>query len=90
MLISKNRTIKKQSVTDSGYFTNVTLTWFVAISFYMVHKYVLLRTLGIQDDGKILCLQHGNLTGLPLLIENYIPSLEGLPMLILRLATEVC
>ncbi|XP_077160023.1 DNA mismatch repair protein Mlh1 isoform X2 [Paroedura picta] len=33
--------------------------------------------------------EHGNLTGLPLLIENYIPSLEGLPMLILRLATEV-
>ncbi|XP_067326292.1 DNA mismatch repair protein Mlh1 isoform X2 [Anolis sagrei] len=31
----------------------------------------------------------GNLTGLPLLIDNYIPPLEGLPMFVLRLATEV-
>ncbi|KAF2983952.1 hypothetical protein EK904_005311 [Melospiza melodia maxima] len=31
----------------------------------------------------------GNLTGLPLLIDNYVPPLEGLPMFILRLATEV-
>jgi len=37
-----------------------------------------------------LPLQEGNLTGLPLLIDNYIPLLEGLPMFILRLATEVC
>ncbi|XP_054847024.1 DNA mismatch repair protein Mlh1 isoform X2 [Eublepharis macularius] len=31
----------------------------------------------------------GNLTGLPLLIDNYVPLLEGLPMFVLRLATEV-
>lgn len=31
----------------------------------------------------------GNLTGLPLLLDNYIPVMEGLPMFILRLATEV-
>ncbi|XP_063160151.1 DNA mismatch repair protein Mlh1 isoform X2 [Candoia aspera] len=31
----------------------------------------------------------GNLTGLPLLIDNYVPPLEGLPMFVLRLATEV-
>ncbi|XP_062986076.1 DNA mismatch repair protein Mlh1 isoform X2 [Elgaria multicarinata webbii] len=30
----------------------------------------------------------GNLTGLPLLIDNYVPPLEGLPMFVLRLATE--
>ncbi|XP_028904812.1 DNA mismatch repair protein Mlh1 isoform X1 [Ornithorhynchus anatinus] len=33
--------------------------------------------------------EEGNLIGLPLLIDNYIPPLEGLPMFILRLATEV-
>ncbi|XP_038596811.1 DNA mismatch repair protein Mlh1 [Tachyglossus aculeatus] len=33
--------------------------------------------------------QEGNLIGLPLLIDNYVPPLEGLPMFILRLATEV-
>ncbi|XP_043396600.1 DNA mismatch repair protein Mlh1 isoform X2 [Chelonia mydas] len=33
--------------------------------------------------------EDGNLTGLPLLIDNYVPPLEGLPMFILRLATEV-
>ncbi|NXG48217.1 MLH1 protein, partial [Psilopogon haemacephalus] len=33
--------------------------------------------------------EEGNLIGLPLLIENYVPPLEGLPMFILRLATEV-
>ncbi|NXD27368.1 MLH1 protein, partial [Spelaeornis formosus] len=33
--------------------------------------------------------EEGNLTGLPLLIDNYVPPLEGLPMFILRLATEV-
>ncbi|XP_066208044.1 DNA mismatch repair protein Mlh1 isoform X2 [Saccopteryx leptura] len=30
-----------------------------------------------------------NLVGLPLLIDNYVPPLEGLPIFILRLATEV-
>ncbi|XP_026535300.1 DNA mismatch repair protein Mlh1 isoform X2 [Notechis scutatus] len=34
-------------------------------------------------------IDEGNLTGLPLLIDNYVPPLEGLPMFILRLATEV-
>ncbi|XP_072268231.1 DNA mismatch repair protein Mlh1 [Pyxicephalus adspersus] len=34
-------------------------------------------------------IEDGNLTGLPLLLDNYIPPLEGLPMFILRLATEV-
>lgn len=34
-------------------------------------------------------LQEGNLTGLPLLLDKYTPIMEGLPMLILRLATEV-
>ncbi|XP_057287460.1 DNA mismatch repair protein Mlh1 isoform X2 [Pezoporus wallicus] len=33
--------------------------------------------------------EEGNLVGLPLLIESYVPPLEGLPMFILRLATEV-
>lgn len=34
------------------------------------------------------CKQEGNLIGLPLLIDNYVPPLEGLPIFILRLATE--
>uniref|UniRef100_A0A4X1U2G8 MutL homolog 1 n=1 Tax=Sus scrofa TaxID=9823 RepID=A0A4X1U2G8_PIG len=33
--------------------------------------------------------EEGNLVGLPLLIDNYVPPLEGLPIFILRLATEV-
>ncbi|XP_064133530.1 DNA mismatch repair protein Mlh1 isoform X2 [Loxodonta africana] len=33
--------------------------------------------------------KEGNLIGLPLLIDNYVPPLEGLPIFILRLATEV-
>ncbi|MGH0145261.1 UNVERIFIED_CONTAM: hypothetical protein FKN15_004950 [Acipenser sinensis] len=33
--------------------------------------------------------EEGNLAGLPLLLDNYIPALEGLPMFILRLATEI-
>ncbi|KAH0627208.1 hypothetical protein JD844_002685 [Phrynosoma platyrhinos] len=37
----------------------------------------------LEIDGE------GNLTGLPLLIDNYVPPLEGLPMFVLRLATEV-
>ena len=36
-----------------------------------------------------VCAQEGNLTGLPLLMDNYVPAMEGLPMFILRLATEV-
>uniref|UniRef100_A0A8C3YRC3 DNA mismatch repair protein MLH1 n=1 Tax=Catagonus wagneri TaxID=51154 RepID=A0A8C3YRC3_9CETA len=33
--------------------------------------------------------EEGNLVGLPLLIDNYVPPLEGLPIFVLRLATEV-
>ncbi|XP_050996034.1 DNA mismatch repair protein Mlh1 [Acomys russatus] len=33
--------------------------------------------------------EEGNLIGLPLLIDSYVPPLEGLPLFILRLATEV-
>ncbi|XP_068184317.1 DNA mismatch repair protein Mlh1 isoform X2 [Antennarius striatus] len=33
--------------------------------------------------------QDGNLTGLPLLLDKYTPVMEGLPLFILRLATEV-
>ncbi|KAK3573578.1 hypothetical protein QTP86_028182, partial [Hemibagrus guttatus] len=33
--------------------------------------------------------EEGNLTGLPLLLDNYCPAMEGLPLFILRLATEV-
>ncbi|KAE8597186.1 hypothetical protein XENTR_v10016382 [Xenopus tropicalis] len=33
--------------------------------------------------------QEGNLIGLPILLDNYIPPMEGLPLFILRLATEV-
>nr|CAB3263866.1 DNA mismatch repair protein Mlh1-like [Phallusia mammillata] len=31
-----------------------------------------------------------DVTAIPMLLQNYIPPLEGLPMLVLRLATEVC
>ncbi|XP_051508036.1 DNA mismatch repair protein Mlh1 [Myxocyprinus asiaticus] len=37
----------------------------------------------LEIDGE------GNLTGLPMLLDNYTPAMEGLPMFILRLATEV-
>lgn len=43
----------------------------------------------LQDYFSIGIDENRNLTGLPLLLENYIPALEGLPMFILRLATEV-
>ncbi|XP_061186053.1 DNA mismatch repair protein Mlh1-like isoform X2 [Saccostrea echinata] len=33
--------------------------------------------------------QKGNLCTLPLLLDNYVPNMEGLPMFVLRLATEV-
>ncbi|KAA0718271.1 DNA mismatch repair protein [Triplophysa tibetana] len=38
-------------------------------------------SLEIDDEGKLV--------GLPMLLDNYIPTMEGLPMFILRLATEV-
>ncbi|XP_016326374.1 DNA mismatch repair protein Mlh1-like [Sinocyclocheilus anshuiensis] len=37
----------------------------------------------LEIDGE------GNLTGLPMLLDNYSPAMEGLPMFSLRLATEV-
>ncbi|XP_030061396.1 DNA mismatch repair protein Mlh1 [Microcaecilia unicolor] len=43
----------------------------------------------LKDYFSLEIDEEGNLTGLPLLIENYIPPLEGLPMFVLRLATEV-
>ncbi|XP_063306698.1 DNA mismatch repair protein Mlh1 isoform X1 [Pelobates fuscus] len=43
----------------------------------------------LRDYFSLEIDEKGNLTGLPLLIDNYIPPLEGLPMFILRLATEV-
>ncbi|XP_051468797.1 DNA mismatch repair protein Mlh1 isoform X2 [Apus apus] len=42
----------------------------------------------LKDYFSLEIDKEGNLTGLPLLIENYVPPLEGLPMFILRLATE--
>ncbi|KAI1894235.1 hypothetical protein AGOR_G00113730 [Albula goreensis] len=43
----------------------------------------------LEDYFSLEINQEGNLTGLPLLLDNYIPPMEGLPMFILRLATEV-
>ncbi|KAK7901820.1 hypothetical protein WMY93_018589 [Mugilogobius chulae] len=45
----------------------------------------------IYDFGNfgLLKLSDGNLTGLPMLLDKYTPIMEGLPMFILRLATEV-
>ncbi|XP_008945033.1 PREDICTED: DNA mismatch repair protein Mlh1, partial [Merops nubicus] len=46
-------------------------------------------SLEIDEGKKMAQKKEGNLTGLPLLIESYVPALEGLPMFVLRLATEV-
>uniref|UniRef100_A0A4W5NQS1 DNA mismatch repair protein MLH1 n=1 Tax=Hucho hucho TaxID=62062 RepID=A0A4W5NQS1_9TELE len=43
----------------------------------------------LEDYFSMEIDQEGNLTGLPLLLDKYIPPMEGLPMFILRLATEV-
>ncbi|XP_061108454.1 DNA mismatch repair protein Mlh1 isoform X2 [Conger conger] len=43
----------------------------------------------LEDYFSMEIDQDGNLTGLPLVLDNYIPPMEGLPMFILRLATEV-
>ncbi|MEE6525186.1 hypothetical protein FKM82_025038, partial [Ascaphus truei] len=43
----------------------------------------------LKDYFSLEIDEEGNLTGLPLLIDNYVPPMEGLPMFILRLATEV-
>ncbi|XP_041263832.1 DNA mismatch repair protein Mlh1 isoform X2 [Onychostruthus taczanowskii] len=46
------------------------------------------KTEMLKDYFSLEIDEEGNLTGLPLLIDNYVPPLEGLPMFILRLATE--
>ncbi|XP_034465197.1 DNA mismatch repair protein Mlh1 [Hippoglossus hippoglossus] len=43
----------------------------------------------LQDYFSMEIDQEGNLRGLPLLLDKYTPVMEGLPMFILRLATEV-
>ncbi|KAM5280434.1 DNA mismatch repair protein Mlh1 isoform 3-T3 [Ctenodactylus gundi] len=43
----------------------------------------------LEDYFSLEIDEEGNLIGLPLLIDNYVPPLEGLPIFILRLATEV-
>ncbi|XP_012672471.1 DNA mismatch repair protein Mlh1 [Clupea harengus] len=43
----------------------------------------------LEDYFSLEIDEEGNLTGLPLLMDNYVPAMEGLPMFILRLATEV-
>ncbi|XP_034616981.1 DNA mismatch repair protein Mlh1 isoform X3 [Trachemys scripta elegans] len=47
------------------------------------------KTEMLKDYFSLEIDEDGNLTGLPLLLDNYVPPLEGLPMFILRLATEV-
>ncbi|CAJ1067804.1 DNA mismatch repair protein Mlh1 [Xyrichtys novacula] len=43
----------------------------------------------LEDYFSLEIDQEGNLTGLPLLLDKFSPVMEGLPMFILRLATEV-
>ncbi|XP_042288923.1 DNA mismatch repair protein Mlh1 [Thunnus maccoyii] len=43
----------------------------------------------LEDYFSMEIDQEGNLIGLPLLLDKYTPIMEGLPMFILRLATEV-
>ncbi|KAM6997210.1 DNA mismatch repair protein Mlh1 [Tautogolabrus adspersus] len=43
----------------------------------------------LEDYFSVEIDQEGNLTGLPLLLDKFSPVMEGLPMFILRLATEV-
>ncbi|KAM9848189.1 DNA mismatch repair protein Mlh1 [Aulostomus maculatus] len=43
----------------------------------------------LEDYFSLEVDQDGNVTGLPLLLDKYAPIMEGLPMFILRLATEV-
>ncbi|XP_047458140.1 DNA mismatch repair protein Mlh1 [Mugil cephalus] len=43
----------------------------------------------LEDYFSVEIDQEGNLTGLPLLLDKYTPVMEGLPIFILRLATEV-
>ncbi|XP_030621620.1 DNA mismatch repair protein Mlh1 [Chanos chanos] len=43
----------------------------------------------LEDYFSMEIDEEGNLNGLPLLLDGYTPCMEGLPMFILRLATEV-
>ncbi|KAI5630128.1 DNA mismatch repair protein Mlh1, partial [Silurus asotus] len=43
----------------------------------------------LEDYFSVKIDMDGNLTGLPHLLDNYSPAMEGLPLFILRLATEV-
>ncbi|KAM9345343.1 DNA mismatch repair protein Mlh1 [Symphorus nematophorus] len=43
----------------------------------------------LEDYFSMEIDQEGNLTGLPLLLDKYTPIMEGLPLFVLRLATEV-
>ncbi|KAG9274816.1 DNA mismatch repair protein Mlh1 isoform X2 [Astyanax mexicanus] len=43
----------------------------------------------LEDYFSMEVDEDGNLTALPLLLDNYTPAMEGLPLFILRLATEV-
>uniref|UniRef100_A0A8C6S7U9 MutL homolog 1, colon cancer, nonpolyposis type 2 (E. coli) n=1 Tax=Neogobius melanostomus TaxID=47308 RepID=A0A8C6S7U9_9GOBI len=47
------------------------------------------KTEMLEDYFSLEIDQDGNLTGLPMLLDKYTPVMEGLPMFILRLATEV-
>ncbi|EDO39827.1 predicted protein [Nematostella vectensis] len=51
--------------------------------FLMQKAEMLLDYFSLEIDGE------GNLLSLPLLLEEYVPNLNGLPMFVLRLATEV-
>ncbi|XP_019615504.1 PREDICTED: DNA mismatch repair protein Mlh1-like isoform X1 [Branchiostoma belcheri] len=53
------------------------------VTFLQQKAPMLLDYFSLQIDSE------GNLCTLPLLLDNYIPPLEGLPMFVLRLATEV-
>ncbi|XP_064647618.1 DNA mismatch repair protein Mlh1-like isoform X2 [Lineus longissimus] len=43
----------------------------------------------LDDYFSLQVDEDGNLRTLPLLLENYLPQMEGIPMLVLRLASEV-
>ncbi|XP_067093110.1 DNA mismatch repair protein Mlh1 isoform X1 [Osmerus mordax] len=47
------------------------------------------KTEMLEDYFSFEIDEEGNLTGLPLLLDKYTPTMEGLPMFVLRLATEV-
>ncbi|XP_046884803.1 DNA mismatch repair protein Mlh1 isoform X2 [Hypomesus transpacificus] len=47
------------------------------------------KTEMLEDYFSFEIDEEGNLTGLPLLLDKYTPIMEGLPMFVLRLATEV-